>query len=60
MCAGTIDSWLVYKFTEGKEFVKRLGATAIPIHCGLFDEIDLNDFDYKDKIVFKFYEEKEF
>jgi L-ascorbate 6-phosphate lactonase len=47
-------------FTEGKEFVKRLGATAIPIHCGLFDNINLNDFDYENKIVFNFYEEKEF
>ncbi|MBQ3235370.1 MAG: MBL fold metallo-hydrolase [Clostridia bacterium] len=47
-------------FTEGKRFAKRLNATAIPIHCGLFDEIDLNSFDYEDKIIFKFYEEKEF
>lgn len=47
-------------FTEGKKFAKRLNATVIPMHCGLFDEIDLSSFDYDNKITFKFYEEKEF
>ncbi len=46
-------------FTEGKRFAKRLNATLIPIHCGLFDELDVNLLDYEDKIIFKFYEEKE-
>lgn len=42
---------------DGKEFCERIGAKAIPYHCGLFDNIDLNDFGYKDKVVPKFYEE---
>lgn len=30
---------------------------AIPIHCGLFDEIDMNEFPYKNKVVPNFYKE---
>ncbi len=47
-------------FSDGKRFAKRLNATAIPIHYGLFDEIDVNLFDFDNKITFEFYEEKEF
>ena len=43
--------------TDGKRFCERVGATAIPMHCGLFDSLDLNDFEYEDKIVPKFYKE---
>ncbi len=32
---------------------------AVPMHCGLFDEIDLNRFTYKNKIVPSFYKEIE-
>ena len=46
-------------FADGARFCARLKATAIPMHCGLFDSLDLNDFPYKDKIVFRFYETKE-
>lgn len=28
---------------------------AVPLHCGLFDDIDMNDFEYKNKIVPQFY-----
>ena len=41
---------------EAKSFCEKLNAVAIPIHCGLFDDIDLNDFDYDNKVVPKFYE----
>ncbi|MBO7214247.1 MAG: MBL fold metallo-hydrolase [Clostridia bacterium] len=47
-------------FTEGKRFAKRLNAVVIPMHCGLFDNIDLKSFESDNKIVFDFYEEKEF
>lgn len=41
---------------DAKSFCERLNAVAIPMHCGLFDDIDLNDFEYKNKVVPKFYE----
>lgn len=44
---------------DGKAFCEKIGATAIPLHCGLFDEIDLNDFAYWDKVVPEFYQEIE-
>ena len=44
-------------FADAKEFCAKIGATVIPMHCGLFDSLDMNDFDYADKIVPKFYEE---
>jgi len=42
---------------EAKEFCERIKAKAIPLHCGLFDDIDMNDFQYNDKIVPEFYKE---
>ena len=39
------------------EFCEKIGATAIPIHCGLFDNIDMGEFTYKDKIIPEFYKE---
>lgn len=30
---------------------------AIPIHCGMFDDIDMNQFDFKNKIIPEIYEE---
>lgn len=42
--------------TDGKEFCEKIRATAIPLHCGLFDAIDLNDFAYEDTVVPEFYQ----
>jgi len=42
---------------DAKRFCERIGAVAIPIHCGLFDEIDMNEFEYEKKIVPEFYKE---
>ncbi len=42
---------------EAKQFCKQIGGTAIPLHCGLFDDIDLHDFAYEEKIVPEFYKE---
>ena len=33
---------------------------AVPIHCGMFDNIDLNKFKYNNKIIPKIYEEVKF
>jgi L-ascorbate metabolism protein UlaG (beta-lactamase superfamily) len=43
--------------TDGTKFCERIGATAIPMHCGLFDSINLNDFPYENKVVPQFYKE---
>ena len=43
--------------TDGKAFCEKIGATAIPLHCGLFDRIDLHEFAYEDKVVPEFYKE---
>lgn len=45
--------------TEAKEFCERIEARAIPLHCGLFDDIDMNNFAYDDKVVPEFYKEIE-
>ena len=45
--------------TDGKAFCEKIGATAIPLHCGLFDTIDLHEFAYEDKVVPEFYIEIE-
>ncbi len=42
---------------DGAKFCNRIGAKAIPMHCGLFDSLDLNDFPYENKIVPTFYKE---
>lgn len=44
-------------FADGARFCERIGALAVPIHCGLFDSIDTNDFPYERKVVPTFYEE---
>ena len=43
--------------TDAKRFCEHIGAPAVPMHCGLFDEKDLNDFAYEQKIVPEFYKE---
>ncbi len=42
---------------DAAHFCQRVGAVAIPYHCGLFDSLDLNDFPFEKKIVPEFYEE---
>lgn len=43
--------------TDAARFCRRIGAVAVPMHCGLFDEKDMNDFPYEKKIVPEFYKE---
>lgn len=44
-------------FSDGKEFCEKLGAKAVPLHCGLFDSLDMHDFEYQNKSVPEFYKE---
>ena len=44
---------------DGVRFCEALAATALPYHCGLFDEKKLEDFPYGRKIVMKCYGEVE-
>ena len=44
-------------FADGTRFCRQIGATAIPLHCGLFDGIDPSGFPYEDKIVPAFFKE---
>ena len=38
--------------TDGKRFCEKVSPKiAVPMHCGLFDGLDLNDFGYSDKVV---------
>ena len=44
--------------TDAKRFCERIEpGVAVPIHCGLFDEIDMNEFGYEPKIVPQIYQE---
>ena len=45
--------------TDAAKFCEQIKARAIPLHCGLFDELDVNDFSYERKIVPAFYKEIE-
>ena len=42
---------------DGKNFCEIIGAVAVPMHCGLFDNIDLNNFAYKKKIIPAFFQQ---
>ena len=42
---------------DAARFCKRIGALAIPLHCGLFDSLDMHAFPYEKKIVPQFYQE---
>ena len=44
-------------FADGVRFCQKIRATAIPLHCGLFDTIDMNEWQYKNKKVPEFYKE---
>jgi len=43
--------------TDAKRFCEKIGAPAVPMHCGLFDGKDPNDFAYEKKIIPNFYKE---
>ena len=43
--------------TDARRFCEKIGGTAVPVHCGLFDEIDMNEWEYCNKIVPKFFKE---
>ena len=46
--------------TDAARFAKRVGAEkVVPIHTGMFDELDANAFDCKNKVVPKIYEKVE-
>jgi len=44
-------------FVDAKRFMERVGGKAIPLHCGLFDSLDMNGFEYENKAVPEFYRE---
>ena len=47
--------------TDAKAFCERIKPEiAIPVHCGMFDEIDMNAFEFEKKIVPEIYEEVKF
>lgn len=44
--------------TDAKRFCERIKPKfAVPVHCGMFDEIDSSKFKYKNKVIPKIYEE---
>lgn len=43
--------------TDGARFCERIGAKSVPLHCGLFDNIDPREFPYQNKIVPEWYRE---
>ena len=42
-------------FLDAKRFCEKIGTKAVPMHCGLFDEKNLNDFPYENKVVPQFF-----
>lgn len=42
---------------DAKRFCEKIGGIAVPLHCGLFDEINMNEWQYEDKRVPEFYKE---
>lgn len=42
---------------DGARFAQQLGCTAVPMHCGLFDDFDMNKMPYENKVVPVFYQE---
>ena len=43
--------------TDAARFCEKIGAKAVPMHCGLFDDFDMNKWEYKNKVVPEFYKE---
>lgn len=46
-------------FSDAKRFCEKIGAVAIPMHCGMFDNIDMHEFEYSNKIVPEIFEKIE-
>ena len=45
---------------DAKSFLEKLAPkVAVPMHCGMFDEIDMNGFEYEHKVVPEIYKEIE-
>lgn len=42
---------------DAARFCETIGAKAIPMHCGLFDNFDMYAFPYEKKVIPKFYQE---
>ena len=43
---------------DAKNFCERINPKwAVPVHCGMFDSIDMNEFQFENKIIPKIYEE---
>lgn len=43
---------------DAKRFCERINPQyAVPMHCGMFDDLDMNNFEFKNKIIPKIYEE---
>lgn len=40
---------------DAKRFCEKIGSKAVPLHCGMFDEIDMNKWGYENKIVPEIY-----
>lgn len=46
---------------DAKRFCEKIKPNyAVPMHCGMFDEINMSEFEYEDKIVPEIYKEVEF
>ena len=43
--------------TDAARFCEKIGARAVPMHCGLFDDFNMNEWEYEDKLVPEFYKE---
>ncbi len=41
---------------DAKHFCEEIGAVAVPMHCGLFDDIDMNQWEYEEKVVPSFFD----
>lgn len=47
--------------TDAKRFCERINPVyAVPVHCGLFDEIDMSKWEYRNKIIPEIYKEVNF
>jgi len=42
---------------DAAAFCTKLSVIAVPLHCGLFDDINMNNWEYKHKVVPEFYKE---
>ena len=43
--------------TDAKRFCEKIGGVGVPLHCGLFDEISMDEWQYQNKRVPEFYKE---